>query len=795
MNSRILAVLISLFFGLLTNGNAAAQVQAGMSLNDTLLCSGDEIIATDNSSGGVSRKWIVNGNAQGTASTLKITANSAGTYSIQLVVSDAGGSSDTAIQFCRVKELPSYSINFDQGYGDITICLGTELTVSHWSNVGGAESVSWDFGDGGVSDVMYPRHTYHSAGEYTVKVTVNGYCGSGTFDRKVKVTNQPDGRPQIGINAPNEVCPGEEFNIYVSEISGMGSDSFLVYLDGYGSTHLIDFYTSFQAEQNVNIQAIGFNQCGMDTVNYTVRVTDTAEHSFYLYAYPNLVCPNQSVQVQMPIYDDGFALIDFGDGTKDTFNSEHYYASHSYSMEGTYIVNAIVNPVCGKSDTLEYTVVVDRMSTPNGYGIYIPMSTVCLGEYLAFYTPNLQIGDTFLVNFGNGDELRISDYSQRISYQYNQTGYYLVKTKLINRCGNFKTYDIGFNVSNSAAFKPSININYSSDDLSKCVRDTLNFSVMVPGERLVGNIEWLFSDGYRSSGSSLVKRVLTSTGTYLVRCRVQNLCGEYFEVGKYFDVIDHTMAPKVNFWIFPEVECTGEMILIDNFTRNTDSMIVNFGDGTIKEIDPDEFHTNYTYTKSGLYKVKLVAVNGCGIDSGQVQFRSVAGPDVDIVFDKSSYLPGDTVKMIAAVSAYRELEWEFPDGQKSMESTPYLVAGQMGTYSVHLRALSLFGCETSIEEEFTVGQIGVEVRSQKFSSRIYPNPTEGMLTIETDPENSITQIELIDNYGRLVWSEKGSKNCSSICKVNMRQGTLSSGLYLLRIQTVKGTEYGRVYLK
>ncbi|MCF8461143.1 MAG: T9SS type A sorting domain-containing protein [Flavobacteriales bacterium] len=70
---------------------------------------------------------------------------------------------------------------------------------------------------------------------------------------------------------------------------------------------------------------------------------------------------------------------------------------------------------------------------------------------------------------------------------------------------------------------------------------------------------------------------------------------------------------------------------------------------------------------------------------------------------------------------------------------------------------------------------------------LYPNPTTGEVFLSnSSPRNAVLSVEVIDTQGRLLSKETGS----GISKVDMR--TLSTGIYLLRIQTEKGMQVERV---
>jgi uncharacterized repeat protein (TIGR01451 family) len=71
--------------------------------------------------------------------------------------------------------------------------------------------------------------------------------------------------------------------------------------------------------------------------------------------------------------------------------------------------------------------------------------------------------------------------------------------------------------------------------------------------------------------------------------------------------------------------------------------------------------------------------------------------------------------------------------------------------------------------------------------RLYPNPTTGELFItNSSPRNAVKSVEVIDTQGRLLLKQTGA----GISKVDL--GSLTTGIYLLRIQSEKGILVERV---
>lgn len=107
----------------------------------------------------------------------------AGTYSVTLTVTDDGGVSDTSTRDIEVNAPPSASFEIEK-------CDGLVCSFTDTSDDADGSIVSrvWEFGDGGTSTAKNVSHTYASAGNYTVSLTVvDNLDASHTFELDVTV--------------------------------------------------------------------------------------------------------------------------------------------------------------------------------------------------------------------------------------------------------------------------------------------------------------------------------------------------------------------------------------------------------------------------------------------------------------------------------------------------------------------------------------------------------------------------------------------------------------------------------
>ncbi|MDD5189190.1 MAG: PKD domain-containing protein, partial [Methanoregula sp.] len=107
------------------------------------------------------------------------TYTSAGTYSVTLAATNAGGSNSTVksgyITVTSTEPAPIAGFTTDALSGQVPFTVHfTDMST------GSVSSWSWDFGDGSSSTVRNPTHTYLTGGTYSVALTATGPGGSNS---------------------------------------------------------------------------------------------------------------------------------------------------------------------------------------------------------------------------------------------------------------------------------------------------------------------------------------------------------------------------------------------------------------------------------------------------------------------------------------------------------------------------------------------------------------------------------------------------------------------------------------
>ncbi|GIV34565.1 MAG: hypothetical protein KatS3mg031_2100 [Chitinophagales bacterium] len=231
--------------------------------------------------------WIFDGMDTSTAMQPQYTFAADGIYDVTLIVENLCGERDSLTISVAVCEPLDTDFNFTKDTSG--------LTVQFFSSVNGNPTgYLWQFGDGETSTDTDPTHTYSTAGNYTVVLTVTNVCGE--LDSTVKT---------VGACAPIVA----EFTVRVDNnttvtITNNSSGSGLVYSwnfgDGASSSETEPVHT-YSTPGNYTITLTATDVCGA-TATSTRNVSITVGIGFST-AYEDLeVFPNPSEDIFLVRY-------------------------------------------------------------------------------------------------------------------------------------------------------------------------------------------------------------------------------------------------------------------------------------------------------------------------------------------------------------------------------------------------------------------------------------------------------------------------------------------------------------
>jgi gliding motility-associated-like protein len=318
-----------------------------INLGNVSFCQGDSVVL-DAGYPGNTYSW-----SPGGQTTQTITVNAAGTYGV--VVTDQTGCSGSINVTAVVNQFPVSS------FSATSVCSGLPTIFTDASSViaGNIISWSWDFGDGGSSQLQHPSHLFASAGNYSVTLvtTSNNGCTSSTTS---SVTVNP--LPVADFTFAN-VCAGSPLNF--TDISLVTSGNITGYLwdfgDGSGSA-LQNPTHSFNTAGNYNVSLTVTTAGGCtSTINQTIVI-----HPLPLAAFsattvclgdPTILTNNSSI----PTGSIATSSWDFN----DTYTSNQTSPTHTFLTAGSQTVDLTVTSNFGCTSTFSQTVTVNALPVAN----------------------------------------------------------------------------------------------------------------------------------------------------------------------------------------------------------------------------------------------------------------------------------------------------------------------------------------------------------------------------------------------------------------------------------------------
>ncbi len=278
-----------------------------------------------------------------------------GQYSIKLKIRDRYGCEDSLTK--------TNFVNIDLPVADYTLSdtlstcppLDVQFTFKGKYN----QSIRWEFGDGGASDLLNPRKVYNLAGTYITRliVTSPGGC-TDTLEKTITILGPS------AIIAYNPLGGCDSLTVNFRSLNTTNVDSIIWdFDDGFVITKDSSITHTYTNVGNYVPRVIlqDINGCkvplmGVDTVK-VVGITPAFVSS------PRLLCDKGFVQFTDSTKSNGRLtswLWDFGDGTNSTLQNP----THFYSVPGFYTVTLSVGTEFGCFESITVPNYIKIVNSP-----------------------------------------------------------------------------------------------------------------------------------------------------------------------------------------------------------------------------------------------------------------------------------------------------------------------------------------------------------------------------------------------------------------------------------------------
>ena len=585
-----------------------------------------------------------------------------GVFNVTLTVTDNVG--------CQQSFNVSPGITVNLPIADFTVNTTrsgcNQINIQYINNSQNAQMYLWDFGDGNISSIEQPLHTYTDVGIYDVSLTV--YSGSCISRQVESQYIRVDTAHADFVYTTDQMClpiQAEFTDLSVNPVSWMWlfgdgdtssaqspSHTYIIRPGGYPKLVITDIHgcvdTAFSNTfflLTADFTTSADSGCFPFTVDFTNTSTINADSYYW----------------------------DFGDGTYSTDQSP----SHSYSQPGDYDVQLVVSASWANcNDTIRRPALIKvRQPVAN----FSTLNTRACAPSIVDFTDLSADADVYLWNFGDST----TSTNSNPSHIYNRPGIYtvsLIATSLMG-CSDTITYNNLIQVLGPIT-------DFSTSTLIGCNPFQIEFT---DHSINASSWNWNFGDGY-SQTTTNASHVFADTGSFTVSLVTWDTtgCSSYYQFPQ--PIIIHPSPVSA----FTAPSLSGCTPFTGNFTNqstgNTSSYWI-FGDGSTST----QTDVNHLFTQAGTFDVQLITENsfGCTDTAHLTQpIEVLATPSINFNASSTAGCSPLNVNFLNSTSntVGATYNWDFGNGQTSNVVNPTMVYTQPGFYTVSLTVTNSNGC-------------------------------------------------------------------------------------------------------
>ncbi len=678
--------------------NSTVAPVANFTANQTTITAGGSVTFTDLSSE-VPTSWSWNFGDGGT-STLENpshTYNTAGTYTVSLVATNAAGNdSETKVDYITVDTVVLAPVA-DFTANQTTINVGGSVNFTDLST-GLPTSWSWSFGDGAASTSENPSHTYITAGTYTVSLVATNATGNDSETKVNYITVNSTVAPTTNFTA-NQTTINVGGSVSFTDLSTEVPTSWSWNFGDGGTSTLENPSHTYSTAGSYTVSLVATNAAGNDsetklsyiTVNSTVGpVTNFTANQTTINVGGSVNFTDLSTQTPTSW------SWNFGDGGTSTLENP----SHTYNTAGTYTVSLVATNAAGNdSETKIDYITVNSIVGPTA-NFTANQTTIAVGGSVTFTDLSSEVPTSWSWNFGDGGVSTL----ENPSHTYSTAGTYTVSLVVTNAAGNDSETKVSYIIVNPPVAPVS---NFIANQTTITAGGSVMFTDL--SSEVPTSWSWSFGDGGVSTLEN-PSHTYSTAGTYTVSLVATNAVGNDSETKVNYITVNSLVAPISDFTANQTTITEGGTVnFTDLSTEVPTSWSWNFGDGGVSTLE----NPSHTYSTAGTYTVSLVATNAAGNDSEtKINYITVNSAGAAPV---SNFIAGQTTITAGSSVAFTDLStntptswsWNFGDGGTSTLENPSHTYNTAGTYTVFLVSTNAFGSDNETKINYiTVNPAG-----------------------------------------------------------------------------------------
>lgn len=635
--------------------------------------------------------------------------NSTGNFDVTLTVSTANCSESATTQ---ITIDPSPTIT---GFAD-TYSGCSSLDVQFTSVSTDATQFSWDFGDGNVSGLENPAHTFHNTGAndttFTVAVTASSLIGCSQSDSLYIIVNPGALASFIDNSVPPGCSPFEA----TFENTSIGATSYLWdFGDGTTSTlenpiHNYTNNTGFLETYTVSLVAYSSNGCN-DSITSSVTVYPAANFDFTI--WPDSGCAPLAITMPFVQGVTDFNW-DFGDGTTSTLATPTHLFENPTNDPIIYDVSLVGISAFGCVDSSSSSVIVNPQPTAQ---FTLDVAAGCSPLEVNFNNISTQ-SDSYLWNYGDG----VTSDTSAVNHTHAFTNFtdsivsYTIELTAFSDDGCQDTYNASIQVypETQASFELPLE---SCTPFDAAIQNTsLNATIFNwdLGNGQSSNEENPFVNFVNDQANDTTFTVCLNTSTNM-GC-TSSVC---------HDITIHP-SPTADFTMGTIEACSPEPLELTNNSQGADTYQWVYDDGetsTTNDLVHEHLFENNSVNQVE-YNISLIATSASGC-SDSISQTFTLNPGITVQFSSldNGCAPLEVDFNNQSLGDFSGFEWDFGNGTSSANNPTNIFFNQSlndTVYSVTLTGTSIYGCVESVTQPIEVYHAPIAAMEINSTQGCYP---------------------------------------------------------------------------